>query len=349
MSISSTLISWYLPKKRNLPWRNTRNPYYIWVSEVVLQQTRVAQGIDYYYRFIEHFPNINSLANAHPDEVMKVWQGLGYYSRARNLQAGAKVVQEKFRGQLPANFELLLSIKGVGPYTAAAIASFAFDLPFAVVDGNVSRVLARLFGIFEPVNSSRGAKMISQKAEDIFNPQQSALHNQAIMELGALQCVPRNPDCTSCPFHLVCFAWQHQQVDNLPQKKPKGKVRPRYHNYMVVKKDGGVFLTKRAGKDIWHGLYEFPLIETESPMDDQTIQNTQQWNEWFGNACKIESLSDEFIHQLSHQSIRARFFMLTVDSKAFKLDSSVFLCPIANLRSYPVHKLIEKYLNNEFK
>src|ERR1043165_6651460 len=255
---SGKIMTWYEQNKRDLPWRNTRDPYLIWLSEVILQQTRVDQGMAYYHKFAEAFPTVKDLAKADSDKVMKLWQGLGYYSRARNLHAAAKMVAGKYKGVFPASYEGIKELKGVGDYTAAAIASFAFKLPHAVVDGNVYRVLSRVFGIETPIDSTQGKKEFNKLANELLDISNPADHNQAVMEFGSQFCKPVNPDCKSCFFNTKCFAFKHSKVPELPVKSKKTKVRSRYLNYfIIVDKNGSIFVHKRQKKDIWEGLYEF--------------------------------------------------------------------------------------------
>ncbi len=347
MLISSILTDWYLEKKRDLPWRNTRNPYYIWVSEVILQQTRVAQGLSYYHRFITRFPDVQSLATAEIDDVLKVWQGLGYYSRARNLHEGAKYVVKQFNGVLPAHYESLLKIKGVGEYTAAAIGSIVFNIPVPVVDGNVNRVIARVFGVHDPVNSSPGIKRIKEIALKILNPENPALHNQAMMEFGALQCVVHNPACDICPLKNECYALAHQEVDRLPLKIKHTKIRDRYFNYLVILYHNNIVITQRSGKDIWQGLYDFPLIETAQLVSKGILMCSPQWKSIFGNTpCKVLNISHTYVHQLTHQKIHARFLMIKVDDlPEILMNSTTLVIDMKTIRQYPVSKMVDNFLS----
>ena len=249
------LIRWYQENKRDLPWRNTKDPYKIWISEIILQQTRVVQGYDYYCRFINRFPDVFALAEADEDEVMKYWQGLGYYSRARNLHEAARSIAG--RGVFPNTYEEVRKLKGVGDYTAAAICSFAYDMPYAVVDGNVYRVLSRWMGIEEPIDTVRGKKLFAALADELLERSVPALYNQAIMDFGAIQCVPSSPSCLFCPLSDSCVALQKGLVDALPMKQHKTKVTNRYFIYFYVRAGEYTFLHKREAGDIWHNLYEF--------------------------------------------------------------------------------------------
>lgn len=272
MEFSNLLIQWYLQNKRDLPWRNTVNPYHIWLSEIMLQQTRVAQGLPYFLSFTSSFPTVLDLANADEEQVLKLWQGLGYYSRARNLHNTAKLVAFERGGVFPDNYKELLQLKGVGEYTAAAIASFSYNEVVPVVDGNVFRVLSRYFDIETDIASSGAKKEFTELASELIPHDNPALFNQAIMEFGALQCVPKNPDCGTCVLNSGCLALQKNKVNELPVKLKKTKVRNRYFNYLVFSDDNqNHIVRKRTEKGIWHNLYEFPLIETAAEVDFDTI------------------------------------------------------------------------------
>ena len=251
------LIDWYHHQRRNLPWRHTRDPYFIWLSEVILQQTRVAQGLPYYQQFTEAYPTVFDLAAAPEQEIMRLWQGLGYYSRARNLSQTAQFIVQEQNGQFPDSYHKLLKLKGIGPYTAAAIASFAYDEAVAVVDGNVYRVLARVFGLATDITSTEGKKQFAQLANELLDVSQPATYNQAIMEFGALQCTPVSPDCLLCPFQANCVANATGQIAKLPVKTKKTKVRERFFNYFVIIKNQEIALKQRTDRDIWQQLYDF--------------------------------------------------------------------------------------------
>mgnify|MGYP001598355526 CR=1 FL=1 len=264
MMFSQKLISWYEKNKRDLPWRKTKNPYYIWLSEIILQQTRVEQGLPYYLKFVKKFPTIKELANTSEDEVLNSWKGLGYYTRARNLHFTAKSICENHREKFPGNYEDILKLKGIGKYTAAAIASFAYNLPYPVVDGNVQRVLARVFGVSETFSSSEGEKKFYSLAGNLLNRKNPGNFNQAIMEFGAIHCTPVNPKCMKCIFRESCVAFQTGRVADFPVKSKKAKSRNRYFNYLVIHNGNNIFLDKRQKNDIWKNLYEFPLIESKN-------------------------------------------------------------------------------------
>lgn len=346
-NFNQSLISWYSQHKRDLPWRNSKDPYLIWVSEIILQQTRVNQGIDYYFRFTEQFPDINSLASADINLVLKVWQGLGYYSRARNMHLTANHIVNHLNGEFPKSFNELKKLKGIGDYTAAAIASFAFQEAVPVVDGNVYRVLARLFGIAESTQTTTGKKIFFEKAYTLIDKENPAEFNQAIMEFGSLQCTPTNPDCNLCPFKLVCFAYKTDSIDWLPIKKQKTKIRDRFFNYIYIMYNDQVFLEQRINNDIWKLLYQLPLIETNTDLTDQEIINHEQWKTIFKSA-KIVIKPDIITkkHILSHQRIHARFYKVNINKPTDYLLRNYILTPVNELHKYSVPQLINNYFSD---
>ena len=316
MQFSNSLVQWYLQNKRDLPWRDTINPYQIWLSEIMLQQTRVAQGLPYFISFINAFPTVFDLANAEEDQVLKLWQGLGYYSRARNLHATAKYVAHELNGIFPDNYKELLKLKGIGEYTAAAIASFSYNEPVAVLDGNVYRVLSRYFNMDNDISDTKTKKVFQTLAQEVLLKDNPAIFNQAIMEFGALQCVPKNPDCESCVLSNSCAALQYNKVAQLPVKSKKTKVTPKYFNYLILKDITGKFIVqKREGKGIWENLYEFPLFETAELMAPEVIEKQLIQMDFFGQKAKeIILLNSEIIkHKLSHQHLFIRFFLMEFD------------------------------------
>ena len=339
-NFSKSLITWYLENKRDLPWRHTINPYEIWLSEIMLQQTQVAQGLPYYLKFTETFPTVFDLANATEDTVLKLWQGLGYYSRARNLHTTAKYVAQDLNGIFPDNYKDLLKLKGVGDYTASAIASICYNEAVAVVDGNVYRVLSRYFGIDTPINSTQGIKDFKALAETLLDTTQPALFNQAIMEFGARHCKPKNPFCESCVFNSSCKALQENTIALLPVKLKKTKIKKRHLNYIVqVSDDGETSLYKRQGKGIWQGLYEFPFIETERELKLKSFSRTLE-----DSAVKITSVDTTLfndkpiVHKLSHQHLYVKFWIVKVK----QIDTEAV--SIAKLQKFPVPVLIENFL-----
>ena len=346
--LHDTLINWYVENHRDLPWRHDPTPYEVWLSEVILQQTRVNQGMDYYLRFVEKWPNVSTLANASEEEVLKMWQGLGYYSRARNLHKCAKQVVEQHHGEFPADYEQLKQLQGIGDYTAAAIASIAFNLPHAVVDGNVYRVLARLYDIDTPININEGQKRFAQLADELLNRKQPGLHNQAMMEFGALHCTPKTPNCLLCPMQAQCLAFAHQTVMQRPVKLPKIKVTTRYFNYLVIRINNSVYLHKRSGNDIWRNLYDFPCIESKQSLSVQEVIATEQFQQLIGNrSFTIHNVSPVFTHKLTHRTLLAQFIEIKLEKKLLRIETKdLFLTPETELGNFPIPRLIDLYLNN---
>ncbi|MDA9808177.1 A/G-specific adenine glycosylase [Flavobacteriales bacterium] len=343
MDFSDILSQWYAINKRDLPWRSTVNPYYIWLSEIILQQTRVDQGLPYYLKFIDAFPTVADLANADEDLVLKLWQGLGYYSRARNLQFSAKLILSEFGSNFPDNHTDILKLKGVGTYTAAAISSFSFGLPFAVLDGNVIRVLSRVFGIQTPFDTTAGKKQFQKLAQELLDKKNPAEYNQAIMEFGALQCVPKSPKCNDCPIVNECIAFNTNTVSLLPVKSKKLKVKKRFLHFLVVNKNNEVLIGKR-NSGIWQGLYEFPFLEFDENINKKSVLKSPLWINFFKDSVKqISCISEEYIHKLSHQKIHAKFWEIDVNS--FR-SSDFKIVKFNELQKYPVSSLIEKYLNS---
>ncbi len=343
MNFSRQITDWYRQNKRELPWRQTSNPYFIWLSEIILQQTRVAQGMDYYLKFVEHYPTVYELADANEQDVLNDWQGLGYYSRARNLHTTAKIIQSKFKGKFPDSYEDILSLKGVGTYTASAIASFAYNLPHAVVDGNVYRVLSRIFDIDLPIDSNEGQKTFNQIANELLDKENPSLHNQAIMEFGALQCTPSTPKCSDCPFQLECIALKNGTITERPIKKGKTKIRNRYFHYFNFNNGKETILQKRNEKDIWQHLFEFPKIEFDIDQNIEEIKN------------KIESLflikpSNYYVnkkHILSHQHIYCTFWEF--EQLPDQLDENWEIISLPNFTNYPIPRVIDRYLEDKLK
>lgn len=342
---SEKLIAWYAENKRELPWRDTTDPYIIWISEIILQQTRVVQGYDYFLRFIHRFPNVTALAEAPEDEVMKCWQGLGYYSRARNLHAAAK----SMNGTFPVTYEGVRALKGVGDYTAAAICSFAYGMPYAVVDGNVYRVLSRYFGIDTPVDSTEGKKLFAALADEMMDKSHPAVYNQAIMDFGAIQCTPQSPNCLFCPLVDSCSALKEGTITKLPVKQHKTKTTNRYFNYIYVRVGACTYLHKRTEDDIWKNLFEFPLVETEVPVPEEEFRELPQVRALFadGEASSLRLISGNVKHVLSHRVIYANFYevVLPENSTSFSVFQRV---KTGDLEQYAVsrlvHAFLEKYL-----
>ena len=306
---SDKVVEWYHTRKRNLPWRDTQDPYKIWLSEIILQQTRVAQGLPYYLRFTEKFPTVQALASASEQEVLRLWQGLGYYTRARNLHKCAKEVVARFQGVFPDNFQTLKTLPGIGDYTAAAIASFAFRESVAVVDGNVFRVLSRIFGIDTEINSPEGKKVFTTLANELISAKKPDQHNQAIMEFGALYCTPARPDCRECTFVSTCFAAKNDLQDVLPVKTKAKAARPRYFYYYVIRKGKSMLMKKREQKDIWHGLYDFYVVEKIKPTNPVKLMAQDPLLKKFNQ--DDATVSKKYKHVLSHQIIHATFITLS--------------------------------------
>ncbi len=298
--------------KRDLPWRNSTDPYIIWISEIILQQTRVNQGLPYFKKFINNYPTVFHLAQAPENKVMKDWEGLGYYSRARNLHSAAKQIVTDFDGSFPITHHEILKLKGVGDYTAAAISSFAHNQPHAVVDGNVYRVLARVFGSKTPINSTQGKKEFSELADRLLDKKGPATYNQAIMEFGALQCVPKSPDCAKCPLNNSCYAFAKSTVADLPVKEKKKYDRQRYFNYALIKHKDKVLVEQRMGKDIWKQLYQFPLVEHTALLDTDVMNNELETVLGLNSERTFEKITDLAPHKLSHQTIHCRVFEISI-------------------------------------
>jgi len=337
------LIAWYEVNKRHLPWRNTENPYLIWVSEIILQQTRVAQGLDYYRRFIEAYPDIFSLADAHIDEILKIWQGLGYYSRARNMHTAAKHIINVFQGKFPETYDGLITIKGIGDYTASAIASFAFGQAVPVIDGNVNRVISRLQGVQQPINKPAGQKEIRAHAEKMMVCDDAGTYNQAIMEFGALQCVPHKPDCNSCIFSNICVAFRRGWVNILPVKEKTCKITTRYLHYLYVCRGENTYIRRRADGDIWTGLYEFPLIETNAETELEELSQSDEWQTLFGKQIPVvENNSILVTHRLTHRILKIRFYKINIHQPVCR--NEFIEVPVNDVCQYAVPKVIENYL-----
>ena len=315
MNFSKTIIGWYSVNKRDLPWRKTLNPYHIWLSEIILQQTQVKQGLPYYEAFVAHYPSVFHLASAQESEVLKLWQGLGYYSRARNLHATAQYVAKELNGEFPKSYKGLLKLKGVGDYTASAIASICYNEAVAVVDGNVYRVLSRYFGIDTPINSSKGAKVFKTMAQELLDKRNPAEFNQAVMEFGATQCRPKNPICASCPFQNHCVALRKGKINELPVKNKKAKAKRQYFNFLVfLSEDGKTILQKRHGKGIWQNLYQFPLVETNKDYDAKLFRSLIEDHELVkGQEFTFTPYNKEsIVHKLSHRHLYTKFWLINV-------------------------------------
>lgn len=342
----SIINSWYTEHKRDLPWRATKDPYKVWLSEIILQQTQVIQGLPYYKRFIQEFPTVFDLARASEEKVLKLWQGLGYYNRAHNLHYTAKTIASKHQGVFPDNYKDLIKLKGVGDYTASAIASICFKEPTAVLDGNVFRVLSRVLGINSPINSTVGRKIFKEKAEQLLDRSKPGHYNQGIMEFGALQCKPKKPLCMICPLQSECVAFQQGKVKELPVKLKKTKVKTRHLNYLVfVSSDLKTIIRKRTGKGIWKHLYEFPVIETERELK-QPHHFIKHKNFTDVTATNIKPFKEEPLeHRLSHQKLMVKFWAHHIKElpKADKQKNEIKI-QWSNIEKYPVPAVIHKFL-----
>lgn len=327
--ITSKLEHWYAQNKRDLPWRGLKDPYPIWLSEVILQQTRVQQGLPYYSRFVSAFPDVHALAAASQTEVLKLWEGLGYYSRGRNLHKAAQMVSSEFDGRFPDSAAGLLKLPGVGPYTAAAIASICYDERIAVVDGNVNRFISRLYGIKEAVDSSLGKAMIHEHASSLMETASSpAEFNQSLMEMGATICSPKSPSCEECPVSESCIARATDSISDYPQKKAKKKVRKRYLDYQVILDENHTYIRERSEEDIWNGLFEFKLVEHSKKSNAEPPKQTLFYR--------------KYRHILSHQEIHARFMVLAISDEDDL--SGLTRVPIAELEAFPFARLTTRFL-----
>jgi A/G-specific adenine glycosylase len=346
MKFSNDIINWYGQHCRDLPWRQSRDPYLIWLSEVILQQTRVEQGKDYYLRFSSQYPDIESLANASEKDVLKAWQGLGYYSRARHLLQAARQIMDGCRGVFPDTYEQILKLSGVGKYTAAAIASIAFGISVPVVDGNVKRVMSRLFGI-ESTGSRlyREAEMLMEREMDPLRPGD---FNQAVMEFGALQCVPAKPSCQRCIFNYACYAYTNNKVAALPVRESKALPRIRHFNYLVIGLPEIVetlIMKKRTENDIWKNLYDFPLIETDHSAGILDLAETSQWKSIFKNGFRLQHVTPGIRHQLTHRTIMAKFFLLDLsDAAKLIMQPGWERITLESLHHLPLPRLIERFI-----
>lgn len=342
MDFAAELITWYRKNKRNLPWRATKDPYKVWLSEIILQQTRVDQGMAYYHAFTEKYPTVQELAKAPEDAVLKTWEGLGYYSRARNLHFTAKKIAGELGGKFPSTHAGLLGLKGVGDYTASAISSICFGEAQPVVDGNVYRFLSRHFGIKTPIDSTKGRKEFRALAEELITHKNPGEFNQAMMEFGARQCKPVNPDCEVCVFRLSCVALKKKLVSTLPVKEKKTKVTDRFFYYLVLRNGDHTFIRQRTGKGIWQGLFEFPLVDFDSAQSYKLPRSNSVWKKVIGDAAiKITDVSDEHIHILSHQKLHIRFVMAEVKGKAV-LPQEYRRVKIAELDTFAFPVILKK-------
>ena len=341
-----SLKQWHLKKnKRQMPWKGEKDPYKIWLSEVILQQTRVEQGWAYYERFIKKYPTVHDLAESVDNEVFKLWEGLGYYNRCRNLLSTARIVSKELDGNFPTTKEGLLQLKGVGNYTASAIGSFAFGLPLAVVDGNVYRIISRVLGIDEPIDQTKGKLLFEQLADELLNKKEPASHNQAMMDFGATVCTPKNPVCDTCPFVAKCVAFQKNLQFKLPVKAKKVITRDRYLYYLMLDYKSERLIRKRGAGDIWKDLHEFLLVEKDEPVDDRSLKNNRFWSDQkIFSPQHIHQLSDQLIHQLTHQKIHSRILHVKIDRK-ISIEGYQWITR-SELNKIAFPRLITRYLEN---
>ncbi|UUV21852.1 A/G-specific adenine glycosylase [Paenimyroides aestuarii] len=342
MDFTDQLLHWYQKNKRDLPWRNTTNAYYIWLSEIILQQTRVEQGTPYYEAFIENFPTLKDLATANEDAVLKLWQGLGYYSRARNLHAAAKTIYFDLNNRFPEKYSDIIQLKGIGPYTAAAIASFAFKETVAVVDGNVFRVLARFFGIYEDTAVAKNRTIFQNLANELISKKEPDLFNHAIMDFGAMVCLPANPKCSTCIFNVNCVAFLRNETSILPTKNKKISIKNRYLNYLILRKNHEIVIQQRTEKDIWQQLFELPLIETPSNNEEKLFTDLSNR---FPNSTIKKVTANSIKHKLSHQQLHINFY--EIDIAAFAPNQQKVSLNDLHKYAYPI--VIWNFLKDFFK
>ncbi len=345
---SHFLLKWNRElNNRRMPWKGEKDPYKIWLSEIILQQTRVDQGLGYYKKFIKNYPTVQLLATAPDKEVYKLWEGLGYYNRCKNLLETARYVSNELDGVFPDNYESIIFLKGIGAYTAAAISSFAYNLPYAVVDGNVFRVLSRVFGINKAIDSAEGKKYFTKLATELLDKKQPGIYNQALMDFGAVICKPVNPDCENCVFRKNCYAFQNDQIRILPFREKKTLVRKRWFYYIVLEYRNKLYIRQRNGNDIWKNLFEFILIETPGKSEESKIlEQAVKKAVLKGNSYSIQSVSSIFRQQLTHQKIEGRFIKLKIH-KAVKIPGLKAVTR-AQLATYAFPKIIRKYLSGQF-
>ncbi len=346
MEVSEILIKWYHSNKRDLPWRKARSAYNTWLSEVILQQTRVNQGLQYYNRFVQKYPRVEDLANASLDEVLKLWQGLGYYTRARNMHETARLVARDYKGVFPSNYRALLNLRGIGPYSAAAIASIAFNEPVALVDGNVFRVLSRLHGITTAIDTAAGKATFAGIANDLLNKDDPGTHNQALMEFGSLVCTPRNPLCHNCVLAFQCRAKELGIAETLPVKEGRVKMCTRYFYYLFVRIENMTLLHKRNGNDIWNSLYELPLIEKEKAVKLKSLVSASPWKEMACGKEISETDKRTYKHKLTHQILHCTFYMVEPGADCRPAEPEFIVVPFQKLKDYPVPRVIDRYLND---
>ena len=345
MSWSKKLLNWYHKYKRNLPWRKTKNPYFIWISEIILQQTTVKQGIPFYKKFINRYPNLKLLPTAKEENVLKLWQGLGYYARARNLHYTSKIILKNYKGDFPSTFEELIKLKGIGDYTASAIGSIAFKLPLAAIDGNVYRLYSRVFGIKKSISNSKSLKYFKEKSQELMDKKNPGDFNQALMEFGSQICKPRKPSCLKCIFKKNCYAFNLNKVHDFPvKKKVKRRRKKRFLNFLIIKKENEeIIIEKRIKDDIWKNLYQFPSFETKK--ENNSIMKVEKI------AMKYNKLAKSRIKKwnlkpiksiLSHQELLVTFWLINMDKKVLKKFNYY------RLKKYPMPVVLDNFINKFF-
>ena len=345
-SFYSLLLGWHrTDNHREMPWKGERDPYLIWLSEVILQQTRVEQGLPYFLRFREKYPTIFQLADAPEDDVMRLWQGLGYYSRARNLHTTAQYIAYELKGQFPDTYEEIKKLKGIGPYTAAAISSFAFGERQAVVDGNVIRILARVYAIDTAFDTTEGKNVFSTLAQNLISPDEPGEYNQAIMDFGAQVCTPAKPQCSDCPLSKICLAYKGNLQDELPVRSKRITKKERFFYYLVIKSDTEIIISKRTGNDIWQGLYELPMIESAQPIN-RNIKKTIQ--DFLGIKVSTLNYSKPHVQQLTHKTVRSVFIFVDIDDFQSVSIREAVKVPLKKLHNFAFPKVVHLFLTENF-
>ncbi len=344
-TFKNILIDWYEDHKRDLPWRHTTDPYKIWLSEIILQQTRVVQGMSYYEAFVTNYPTVSDLADASEDDVLTLWKGLGYYSRARNLHYSAKYIMEYHEGKFPTEYKDVIALKGVGKYTAAAICSFAYKLNYPVVDGNVLRVITRLYGITDAIDTPAVVKQVYALSESLIDTDRPDQYNQAIMEFGAMQCTPKSPNCETCPFADICVARAEDIIDQIPYKAKKIKRKSRFFHYIIWEDSGQTLVQRREEKDIWQGLYQYPLIETDSSNELELADLSQNYKESTIVKMSVQKVSDVHMQKLTHRDIHTRFYHILVSDIQLVIKEDYFLVDQKKVPNFALPKVIDLYLS----
>ncbi len=345
MRFSRIVLYWYISNQRDFPWRKSKSAYRVWLSEIILQQTKTSQGLSYYNKIIKTFPTIKELAEASEEQILKLWQGLGYYSRARNLHFTAKYIQNNLDGVFPNDYNSLIKLKGIGPYTAAAISSICFNEKRAAVDGNVYRILARVFNIDTAINSSKGIKTFQELANSLISDRNPGDYNQSMMDIGATICTPKNPKCNQCPLNSICHAHDNNTFDNLPVKIKKTKIKHRNFNYLCIEYNGNFLMKKRTQKDIWKNLYDFPLIEGDRIPQENDIDYKKLLNSILENEIIAEK-TKHYKHQLSHQKLHIT--IKYIKTKKLYNDNDFLKVNRRQVKELPFPKPIERFFEELF-